>query len=210
MKFQKDDEAQSEDLTVSAHGKMDLQDLMDLWDRNEAQEDHGFDNEAERPDIPGEVDDFATEDIEEELPEIAAYRNLLSSSAAYEWLLGTIQREIQLNPTAPNAQGSIRDEILKSIPIPRVVSRYDAPQICQTTFTLNWDPLGFIIEQEYEKSVEGFLGKIITITGSSCDAQAMTSLQYLQQTWHSYATELLQLVEATIIGEPGSEYACKY
>ncbi|KAL3252159.1 hypothetical protein ABHI18_010239 [Aspergillus niger] len=189
--------------------KMELGDLMDLWDQNleDADDDLAipqFDSGAENSDSD---EDILIED-DENLPEHATYRKLITGSPVYEWLLGSLRRKLQLHPAEPNVQDAIRDRILKTLPSSRRVSRYDQPTVYQVVYLLKWDPVSFIAEQEYDISKEGFLGKIITITGTSQDAQAMTCLQYLHQTWHSYGANILQLVEAALVDERGYEHRC--
>ncbi|GLA68590.1 hypothetical protein AtubIFM55763_005331 [Aspergillus tubingensis] len=183
---------------------------MDLWDQNLEDADGElataqFDSGAEHLDVD---DDIPIEDGDENLPEHTEFWSLITSSPVYEWLLGSLRRKLHLQPAEPNVQDAIRDRILETLPSSRRVSRYDQPTIYQVEFLLNWDPASFIAEQEYDTSKEGFLGKIITITGSGQDAQAMTCLQYLQQTWHSYGADILQLVEATLLSERDYKHSC--
>ena len=197
---------------VSTHDdtKMELGDLMDLWDQH--LEDAGDDLVV--PQFVGgavdlEVDeDIPIEDGEQNLPDHTKYWDLITGSPVYEWLIGNLRRKLHLHPAEPNVQNGIRDRILETLPSSRRVSRYDQPTIYQVVFRLNWDPASFIAEQEYDISKEGFLGKIITITGSGQDAQAVTCLQYLQQTWHSYGADILELVEATLRSERDYKHSC--
>ncbi|KAL4913592.1 purine and uridine phosphorylase [Aspergillus aurantiobrunneus] len=204
-----EDQLDSQD---SAHDdtKMGLGDLMDLWHQNleDADDDIGIpkiDNGAESSSID---EDIPIEDDDEDLPGLTAYRMLITDSPVYEWLLGSFRRGLHLHPAEPNAQDAICHRILDSLPSPLRVSRYDQPRIYQVVFHLNWDPMAFITEQEYDICKEGFLGKIITITGTSQDAQAMTCLQYLHQTWHSCGSNILQLIEATLFDERDYEHRC--
>jgi hypothetical protein len=193
---------------------MELGDIMKLWYNNQDDTANDFEHEQfdtdTGPDASGANDEDLMEDddYDKGLPEIEAYRQLISNNQAYGWLLGSIQRELNLNPAEPNTQDAIRKRILDFLPTPRTVSRYDQPRLYQTTFTLNWDLVSFVSEQGYDQSKDGFLGRIITITGSSIDAQAMTSLQYLHQAWHSYGADLLQIIETTLLSGPGYECKC--
>lgn len=209
MKYLEDDQTDSQVLARDST-KMELGDLMDRWHQTledaddevgNPQNDIGSENSSVDENIP-------VEDNDNHLPELAAYKKLISSSPVYEWLLGSIRRELNLHPAEPNAQDAVRNKILDSLPSSRTVSRYDQPRIYQAKFILKWDPMAFVKEQEYDKGKDGFIGNIITITGSSQDAQAMTCLQYLHQTWHFYGANILQLVEATLLNEPGYEHIC--
>ncbi|PYH64695.1 Pfs domain protein [Aspergillus vadensis CBS 113365] len=200
------------EIYVSTHDdtKMELGDLMALWDQH--LEDAGddlavpqFDSGAVNSDVD---EDIPIEDGDENIPEHTKYWDLITASPVYEWLIGSLRRKLHLHPAEPNVQDVIRDRILEILPSSRRVSRYDQPTVYQVVFLLSWDPASFIAEQEYDLSEEGFLGKIITITGSSQDAQAMTCLQYLQQTWHSYGADILELVEATLRSERDYKHSC--
>ncbi|KAF7113950.1 hypothetical protein CNMCM5793_006133 [Aspergillus hiratsukae] len=157
MKYLEEDQTDSQASTYE-DTKMELGDLMDLWDQNleDADSDCGIpqiDSGAESSSID---EDIPMEDDDEDLPELTAYRTLIIGSPAYKWLLGSLRRELHLRPAEPNAQIAIRNGILASLPSSR--------------------------------------------KRTSQDAQATTCLQYLQQTWHSYGSNILQLVEATLLG----------
>ncbi|RAQ50712.1 hypothetical protein AFGD_002709 [Aspergillus flavus] len=206
MKYMEDELTDSQ-VTANDGTKTDLGDLMDLWHQrldNDFDIPH-IDTEAERSAVD---DDIPTEDDDNGLPGLEMYRELIVGSPVYEWLLGSLRRELELQPAEPDARGAIRNRILDSLPSSRRVSRYDQPRIYQVKFTLNWDLMAFVKEQEYDTNKEGFLGRIITITGTRQDAQAMTCLQYLHQTWQSFEDNILRLVEATLLDGPGYKHRC--
>ncbi|KAE8321631.1 purine and uridine phosphorylase [Aspergillus sergii] len=206
MKYM-EDELTDPQVTVYDGTKMDLGDLMDLWHQR-------LDDDFDIPHIDTEAehsavdDDIPTEDDDNDLPGLETYRELIMDSPVYKWLLGSLRRELDLQPAEPDARGAIRNRILDSLPPSGRVSRYDQPSIYQVKFTLNWDLMAFVKEQEYDTKKEGFLGRIITITGTRQDAQAMTCLQYLHQTWQSFGDKILQLVEATLLDGPDYKHRC--
>ncbi|KAH8435419.1 Pfs domain protein [Aspergillus melleus] len=189
---------------------MELDDIMGLWDQHleDTDDDVGTPQVQSGEESPSIDEDIRIADDDEDLPGLTAYRELITGSPVYEWLLGSLRRGLHLHPAEPNVQDAIRNRIIDSLPSSRRVSRYDQPRIYQVVFLLNWDPSAFITEQEHDLSKEGFLSKIITITGTSQDAQAMTCLQYLHQTWHLYGSDILQLVEATLLDERDYEHRC--
>lgn len=203
-----EDELTDSQVPANDGTKMDLGDLMDLW-HQKLDDDFDIphiDTEAERLAVD---DDIPTEDDHNDLPGLEIYRELIVESRVYKWLLGSLRRELDLQPAEPDARGAIRNRILDSLPSSRRVSRYDQPRIYQVKFTLNWDLMAFVKEQEYDTNKEGFLGRIITITGTRQDAQAMTCLQYLHQTWQSFGDNILRLVEATLLDGPGYKHRCR-
>ncbi|KAK6826419.1 hypothetical protein RU639_005434 [Aspergillus parasiticus] len=206
MKYMEDELTDSQ-VTANDGTKMDLGDLMDLW-HQKLDDDFDIphiDTEADRSAVD---DDIPTEDDGNDLPGLGTYRDLIMDSPVYKWLLGSLRRELDLQPAEPDARGAIRNRILDSLPFSRIVSRYDQPRIYQVKFTLNWDLVAFVKEQEYDTNKEGFLGRIITITGTRQDAQAMTCLQYLHQAWQSFGANILQLLEATLLDGPGYKHRC--
>ncbi|KAJ5639366.1 purine and uridine phosphorylase [Penicillium longicatenatum] len=103
--------------------KMELGDIMKLWYHNQEDKDNDFEHERfdtdTGPDASDANDEVFMEDYDKGLPGIEAYRELISNSQAYEWLLGSIQRELNLESAMPNTQGSIRKRILNFLPTPR-------------------------------------------------------------------------------------------
>jgi hypothetical protein len=184
--------------------KMGIDDKMNLWRRHMDDTDDGIDRPGDEY-YPETIDDTYPEDIDVHFPELEAYRELINKIPAYQWLSESLRRELRLTSPEPSSLDTIRTEISNSLPSSRIVSRYDQPATYQVTFILKWDLIAFIREQEFETGSFGFLGKIITITGTNQDAQATTCLQYLNQTWHSYGTDILQLIESIVLTSHESE-----
>jgi hypothetical protein len=76
-------------------------------------------------------------------------------------------------------------------------------------YTLDWDLLSFLEDQEYSESNAEALPLVITLTGSREAAQALTCAQYLHQTWPSSAGKMLQLLQALLRIRPGETAAGK-
>ncbi|KAH8812294.1 hypothetical protein F5884DRAFT_855596 [Xylogone sp. PMI_703] len=211
MKYLEEDEIRPQVAGYDADD-MRLDDLMNLWygHLEDMEDDIGgsqvdWDGGSENSSINDDID---MEESDRGLPELEVYRKFISNIPAYEWLLESIHTELLLAPAEPSIQNAIRKKILNSLPSSSTVSRYDHPNIYQARFILEWDLMAFLREEEYDQGTDGLLGKIITITGLSKDAQAMTCLQYLHQTWQSYGSHLLQLIEATLFSEAGCAYRC--
>jgi hypothetical protein len=153
---------------------------------------------ADLPDTASDVlttrnaDDEIEEEKNEETitPQISAYRDFISKSPAYEWLLESLQRECLLVPTEPDALKKIRQTLMECFPIAHRVSQRHAAETYTVTFTIEWDPHAFFVQQNYERKAEEILGRVITLTGSETDAQAVTCEQYFQQTWSSAHLDL--------------------
>jgi hypothetical protein len=64
------------------------------------------------------------------------------------------------------------------------------------TYTVEWDPLAFVQEQDYGETPGIAIQDAIVLIGANTRTQAMTCIEYLQQTWPSIGVtiELIQNV----------------
>lgn len=77
-------------------------------------------------------------------------------------------------------------------------------------FQLDWDPLEFVKEQQYIESPDEALANAITLTGSCDDAQALTSLGYLSQTWPTTGESAMHVLCDAVRNGHGSLASCKF
>lgn len=137
--------------------------------------------------------------------DLSAHRSLISASAAYRWLLVTLRRESLLELKCSKME-DIRQTILSSLKVSQKISRSRPAEAFRTTFLINWDPIAFLKEQLYEENLEEAIDKVITLTGSAKNAQALTTLQYLRQTWPITGEYVLQLVKNVLRGPRSEKY----
>jgi hypothetical protein len=170
----KEDEAQGavevEDCGPDAAG-MSLEDKLSMWAQkaSAAEPEHEM-HEIEAEELP-EIEPL---EDEVDLNDLYRYQSLITESSAFDWLVGSLQRELQLANSAVDGMMNIRRRILQGLPSTRHISRKQAVPSVQVTFTAPWDPISFIEEQGYDVEIEDILGKVITLTGSSADVQATT------------------------------------
>lgn len=159
------------------------------------------------------MDDSLYDDLDEadratdSLPELSAYRDFISKHPAYEWLLQSIQKELNMSMPG-DIQIAIRETILGYLPNAQRISRRDIPKRYILTFTTDWDPGSFLQEQKYTESLERAVERAITITGSKIDAQAVTTTQYLNQTWPSSGIHLLHVVKRAARDTNNMPFSC--
>jgi hypothetical protein len=96
-----------------------------------------------------------------------------------------------LNQDISDLMEDIRAKILGALPFYHEVGRSSS---YKATFELDWDPLSFVKEQRYTESPHEALERAITLTGSANDAQAMTTVEYLSQTWPATGKHVMRLV----------------
>ncbi|RKK92206.1 hypothetical protein BFJ68_g8637 [Fusarium oxysporum] len=181
-------------------GSMSLQERMDLWDKNEDLDGTSVEEGLESLEIweRDEEDMYEDSDIW-----VAAYRDFAPNTEAYTWLLTQLQRDMDSTLQELPAIQLIRDQILSSLPPPHRVSRSIASEPCSVLFEIDWDILEFFDSQDYSKPPNEALPGVITITGSSSDAQASNCAQFLKQTWPVTGDMMLYLIRDLLKLEQG-------
>jgi hypothetical protein len=134
------------------------------------------------------------EDNTESTLDAGLYLDFIMKSPAYSWLVASVQREAAITRAAPDMMEEIRKTVLCSLPPFHKVTRKASPQEYKATFEINWDPLSFVKEQQFSESTCEALERAITLTGSVNNAQAVTTGEYLSQTWPATGKHIMQLV----------------
>jgi hypothetical protein len=193
---------------------MPLQDIMSTWYQNlRDPEDEGPSGPEMHELNEANVGDLmyadADEDEEADMPELLAYRDFISEVPAYKWLLANVHREILLASAEPNLMDAVRRKILHFLPSSHKVSRKTSVEAYKVVYEIEWDLLAFVKEQEYIEEPDEAVEKVITLTGSANDAQALTCAQYLYQTWPSAGEHIIRLLKNVARSETGHRHACK-
>jgi hypothetical protein len=141
--------------------------------------------------------------------DFATYRRLLLQSPAYRWLTTSLRREVLLTAPETNLMDSIREEIICSLPRSRTISRTQSAEAYMITYQLDWNPSAFFKEQGYKEDPGDVVETVITLTGSTRDAQALVCAQYLSQTWPFTGDYVIQLLKRMLRDAPGDRHTCK-
>lgn len=160
-------------------------------------------NEATGGGIEGifEEGDIGEDIREADGSELRAYQDFILNSQAYQWLLENISRQFLLAPAETDIMGIIRRNILHILPSSQKVSRNSAAQAYKMTFEIDWDLPAFFKEQEYIEEAHDVIERVIVLTGSEKDAQALTCAQYLLQTWPSTGEQIMWLLKGVLRNE---------
>jgi hypothetical protein len=148
-------------------------------------------------------------DEEANMPKLIVYRDFISKSPTYKWLLTSLRREFLLTPVEPNTMEAIRRKIINFLPSGHKVSRKESAEAYKMTFEIKWDPLAFVKEQEYREEPDEAVERVITLTGSAKDAQALTCAQYLCQTWPLSREHTIRLIKDVVRSAPSHRHTCK-
>lgn len=177
---------------------MPLDDIMVNWFQNL---EDPVDNIASNKPVDlfiQEEEEFAVEAFS--MPEYSAYCGLITKAPAYEWLVSTVQKEVVLAETCDNIDGNLKKKIRTCFSFPTRISRKSSADSFQMTFEMQWDLLNFAREQLYSETLEDVLKTAITLSGCGTDAQAMSCLQYVNQTWPSNGKYVFSLIKDVICG----------
>ncbi|RFU74661.1 pfs domain-containing [Trichoderma arundinaceum] len=139
-------------------------------------------------------------------PLSAIYRHFILTSEAYEWLLRRLRREAHSTFVETNIMGAIGHEITECLQRSRKIKRKEPPVVYKTIFEVDWDILTFLKKQQYSDEPSVAIERALTLTGSYQDAQVVTCLQYVNQTWPITGDRILQLIKDVIHGKYGYRY----
>jgi hypothetical protein len=157
-------------------------------------------DDAESPRFDDQHSEVEHEDIN--TTELLAYRELMNKAPAYEWLLSCLHQATLLTPSEPNCMDAIRAGIVSS-PRSHKISRRQPSTTYKVIFRIDWDPRAFIKEQGYIEEPTEVIERVITLTGSHKDAQALVCMKYLEQGWPFAAKHLIELVKDVVRSEAG-------
>jgi hypothetical protein len=147
--------------------------------------------------LPKELQRFLMSDVD---------HKAVISSHAYQWLLGSIQREAKMALSSPNLMEEFRQRILS-----RVQTSKENGATCFVRFVLDWDPVTFVLEQQYTEPAPEALKNAITLTGSTWDdAQALTAIEYSRQVWPTTGEKIMSFFSEFVSTDENKRVQCKY
>jgi hypothetical protein len=195
--FQREDDVIPDSPRAERKG-MSLNDKMSMWD-SKAGEDRSV---IETDDLYQGVKD--DEDEITDRVDLPVYHKTILDSAAYEWFLASLRKEITLqwSATQPRVMvESIRQRILDQLPT-GTISKRRALGGHEVKFDLQWGDTfkGWLEHENFDQLIgsDQSFAELITVTGSAEEAQALTIKQYLSQTWPASGQRLLDVLQNTI------------
>ncbi|CZS90833.1 uncharacterized protein RAG0_01731 [Rhynchosporium agropyri] len=137
---------------------------------------------AEALELLGDIDhESVGEDYHWDFPYAEAF-TFLVGSIEYQHLLITIRTILYLTSKDGTLCEKINLSILSILGEQAVQSATLIP-ICAATFEVVWDPIEFMLGQEYEKGSSQELKEVIKLTRGAVNAQAMPCGGHSVQTW---------------------------
>lgn len=137
----------------------------------------------------------------DEVPEPPRYqevRSFLLDGPAYQWLRDNTRSSVLLTVRRGTILESITREIdAKLSSIKTQKSRRS--QAFLLTFDMDWDLPNFLRGQEYGTTLEIAVESAITVTGSGSNAQSLSCMDYMCQTWPSSGREVVHMLQKALI-----------
>ncbi|OXV11417.1 hypothetical protein Egran_00822 [Elaphomyces granulatus] len=95
--------------------------------------------------------------------------------------------------------GTILETITHKIDESLTPMRTAASQLFQAEFDMDWDLTNFLRRQEYDATWETAVELAITLTGSNGNAQALTCMDYMCQTWPLSGRVVVRLLQKALV-----------
>lgn len=184
---------------------LSLPDKMALW---QSKEDEDVTHATTGEDcFEGVVDD---EDDSVEEIHLPAYRKVMSESQAYQWFLSALRNEALLQREGSRSHmrtESVSRILLEKLPTGAISKRH-SPSSHEVTFVLDWDQsMKLCKDVPLSAWPAKSFGSFVVLTGSPMKAQALTTSQYMRQTWPTTGVHVFNLVRNAIACPKGGKAA---
>lgn len=134
------------------------------------------------------------------LPDKPGYREAVFKSASFRWLLESLAKSVMLSFEGENFCATLQSMVMKCLERQQSVSNKRASECYTMTFHVNWNPTAFLQEQfTNDADIGRLLGEVLTLTGSTTNAQILPCAEYLSQTWPSTGSALLELLKTAVV-----------
>jgi hypothetical protein len=138
------------------------------------------------------------------------YHDFILKSWSYKWFVQSLLREAKTTRGTSNMLESVRKSIISELPAAKEVTRKYPSQAFKVTFEVAWDPLAFIQDQKFNVSPQTAVKRAITLIGEDGAAQALTTEEYVAQTWPATGSYTMSLISEMMVDEGKYTADCKY
>jgi hypothetical protein len=143
--------------------------------------------------LPDEGDEFQPP------PRYQEVRSFLLKSHAYNWLLKSARTSTTLTRTTGNTMRYVFQSVETALSPALTTRKMRSSHLSsQARFVMDWDVVTFLRRQNYCLSLDIALERAITITGSGTIAQALSCVEYMQQTWPFSGRAVLQILQKAL------------
>ncbi|VUC25621.1 unnamed protein product [Clonostachys rosea] len=217
----RDENSSGRNLLPGENDRMPLQDFMKFWFSSLSNVEIRPEPESREPiprpnDCDQESQASAHTDTGHDVTEgdneawLSSYREFIRNSGVFQWLLGRLYVESSLVATEPRAMEAIKAKIMSSLRPSQKISRNVSSECFNASFCVGWQPLVFFRGQEFGLDAAEVVSRVVTLTGSENDAQALTCSQYLSQTWPTTGLLTLRLIQEVLRKGLDYQQKCTY
>jgi hypothetical protein len=146
------------------------------------------------------------------LSRLADYKAFIESSESYRWLVSKIWQHGRLSFRDRDMKSKIGvglREKLQAYESLRKMSPRKPLAKFHVEFLLQWHPKSFVEDYGQEHPSPLTLDDILCITGSWCEAQAMTMANYMRQTWCTTGEAVIDLFRQLMISSKDEICFCE-
>jgi hypothetical protein len=133
------------------------------------------------------------------------------TTAAYRWLLSEITLWRMLSCGGQNAMRKIGSEVVESLQSKgahSLWSQEDSSTITRVVLSLNWELRDYIDHLGLSPVAPDIWDKILCLTGSWYEVQALSVADYVRQTWPKTRHHLLTFLSKLVSAPAGEECSC--
>lgn len=191
-------------LTEPDKYEMSVENKMQMW-RNSL--DQGLiqrtrSDACSRATQTGMVSDFS-----HDAPDFKQFAEVVFTDCSYTWLIARLRGRSLSTIDEDDDLEKVRRAILNALPeTPDIQSGISST--FQANFEVSWPLRAFLVEQ-FPDTITPDIGRIMTITGNICDAQALTCAQYMEQTWPCTGVHLLHLLQKLVVSNTDTKHSCE-
>jgi hypothetical protein len=147
---------------------------------------------------PTDLDQTLEDEIDTKLPRLSEYKEFIKSSESYRWLVCKLRQHERLSFGEHNFMDEIgsriRKELRAQVSLRKMSIRKAQPEV-HVRFNLQWHPKLQVKDYKNQRTPLGVLENTLCLTGSWCEAQAMTVADYMRQTWSTTGEAVVCLFE---------------
>ncbi|KAI1501361.1 hypothetical protein F5X99DRAFT_418586 [Biscogniauxia marginata] len=159
-------------------------------------------------------DNEGSDDVKTVYSEVEGHKNIIFSGPRHVQPLDRLRGEITFPKAKPDTLRDIKETIQRAIVAKdRAIWKYYMetdiyPQTSIVTYTVDWDIMAFLHEQDYTTLDFEAVVEAITLTGTLTEAQALSCRQYIKKVWPLSGLQTLHFVQQLL--RNGGSSKCPY
>ena len=139
-------------------------------------------------------------------PQLERYEEWILKSDAYRWLLAKLKLRTQVYCPSPNIKDQIGSDIRRAV-VWSMRAKRSPPKVSMQIY-VTWDLAKYIKSLGVSLYHPDIWNRILCLTGSYNDLQAVPAAVYLRQTWPITGERLEGMLLWLLEREPGRGFSC--